>query len=341
MFNPRIHHRRSIRLKGYDYRSAGAYFVTICAQNHKCLFGTIINGVMQLNEAGEMICRWYNELSHKFPDIECDEFQCMPNHIHFIVVNTGHPHTNPVRADLRVCPNACAAANVPPNIGTDANDHPNVCADPHVQPTTIPDPSTRITPPNPHNTQNSFIHNDFQNIKTENKTDGFSVCPGNDKNKQETENATERCAGGGVDGRDVGVWRGVGQTQRSAPTAAPAGTTAGTTAGYTDGNNAIFGEHVGSPLSQVIQWFKTMTTNEYIRGVKQFGWARFDKRLLQRDYWEHIVRNEPELNRIRHYIANNPAKWESDKFHDRNGSSKRNDTVREPMAEYENEVWMV
>jgi hypothetical protein len=50
-----------------------------------------------------MVCRWYQELEKKFPNIECDAFVCMPNHVHFIVVNAG---TN-VEADLRVCPDPC------------------------------------------------------------------------------------------------------------------------------------------------------------------------------------------------------------------------------------------
>ncbi len=73
------------------------------------------------------------------------------------------------------------------------------------------------------------------------------------------------------------------------------------------------GEHTGSPLHQVIQWFKTMTTNEYIRGVKQYGWTPFPGRLWQRNYYEHIVRNEYEMSRIREYIRNNPAQWATDK----------------------------
>lgn len=73
------------------------------------------------------------------------------------------------------------------------------------------------------------------------------------------------------------------------------------------------GEHTGSPLHRVIQWFKTMTTNEYIRGVKQSGWVPFPGRLWQRNYYEHIVRNENEMSRIREYIKNNPARWATDK----------------------------
>ena len=73
------------------------------------------------------------------------------------------------------------------------------------------------------------------------------------------------------------------------------------------------GEHIGSPLHRVIQWFKTMTTNEYIRGVRQHGWEPFPGKLWQRNYCEHIVRNEKELTRIREYIRNNPAQWETDR----------------------------
>ncbi|KFI20472.1 hypothetical protein IB75_02855, partial [Nitrosococcus oceani C-27] len=96
-YNPEIHHRRSIRLQGYDYDQAGAYFVTVCTQNRACLFGNIVAGEMQLNDAGLTILRWYAELPNKFPAIACDEFICMPNHVHFIVVNA-------VGADLCVRP---------------------------------------------------------------------------------------------------------------------------------------------------------------------------------------------------------------------------------------------
>ena len=52
-YNPTIHHRRSIRLKDYDYSQSGMYFVTICCQNHICRFGKIENGKMILNDAGQ------------------------------------------------------------------------------------------------------------------------------------------------------------------------------------------------------------------------------------------------------------------------------------------------
>ena len=74
------------------------------------------------------------------------------------------------------------------------------------------------------------------------------------------------------------------------------------------------GEHVGSPLRTVIQWFKTMTTNEYIRGVKTLGWEPFNGKLWERNYWERIIRDEKSFENIMKYIINNPKNWNSDKL---------------------------
>jgi len=67
-------------------------------------------------------------------------------------------------------------------------------------------------------------------------------------------------------------------------------------------------------LFDMVGWFKTMTTNEYIRGVKTKKWRRFNKRLWQLRYWDWIVRNNDDYVRITKYIKNNPAKWDMDKF---------------------------
>ena len=67
------------------------------------------------------------------------------------------------------------------------------------------------------------------------------------------------------------------------------------------------------PLGEIVQWFKTMTTNEFIRGVKESGWPRFDRKLWQRDYFEHVIRDEKALNNIRRYIRANPLMWPHDR----------------------------
>ena len=185
-YNPDVHHRRSIRLKGYDYSQSGLYFVTICVKKRICLFGEIDNAKMILNDAGTMIKKWYYEIENKFLDIKCFEMIIMPNHFHCIIKNVG--------ADLCVCPDKSL-------------------------------PDLRIL-----------------------------------------------------------------------------------------GDQRILGEHTGSPLHRVVQWFKTMTTNEYIRGVKNNNWQRFDGKLWQLNYWEQIIRNEKSYQTISEYVANNPDKWNEDKL---------------------------
>ena len=86
-YNPQIHNRRSIRLKGYDYSRQGLYYITICVQNRLCLFGEIVNGEMILNDAGQMVEQWYFELENKYPDKKCHDLIVMPNHIHCIIEN--------------------------------------------------------------------------------------------------------------------------------------------------------------------------------------------------------------------------------------------------------------
>ncbi|MGE0021551.1 MAG: transposase [Draconibacterium sp.] len=75
-------------------------------------------------------------------------------------------------------------------------------------------------------------------------------------------------------------------------------------------DNKIYNATIGD----MMDWFKTMTTNEYIRGVKNHGWQRFNGKLWQRNYWEHIIRDEDELARIANYIITNPDNWDKDRL---------------------------
>jgi putative transposase len=182
-YNPDIHHRRSIRLKGYDYSRAGLYYITVCTQNRECLFGRIADGKMTLNDAGRMVDEWYHELENKYCGIECHEYIVMPNHIHFIIQTPSKP---------------TAPTNVIPII-----------------------------------------------------TD-------------------ER--------------------------------------GQTDETKRV-------EIGDIVQWLKTMTTNEYIFNVKQNGWTPFPGKLWQRNYYEHIIRDENEYRNIAGYILNNPLNWLKDEYH--------------------------
>ncbi len=184
-YNPKIHNRRSIRLKGYDYSQPGFYFITICVQKRKKLFGKIVEGKMILNDPGQMIEKWYFELENKFPEIKCQAMVVMPDHFHCIIQIVA--------------------------VGTE----------------------------------------------------DFAV---------------------GVEDFAVGA------DLRVRPL------------------KFDLSELAGSQLWQAVQWFKTMTTNEYIRGVKTMNWQPFDKKLWQRNYYEHIIRNPKSYKNISKYIIDNPQK---------------------------------
>ena len=78
--------RRSIRLCGYDYAQAGAYFITFCAQNRLCLFGDIVNAEMQYNDFGIVVADSWEWLASQYSHVELDEWVIMPNHMHGVIV---------------------------------------------------------------------------------------------------------------------------------------------------------------------------------------------------------------------------------------------------------------
>ena len=92
-------HRRSIRLKGYDYSQAGAYFVTVCAYGKACIFGEIENDLMRLNEYGEIVASEWMRSAEVRLEIECGEFVVMPNHFHGIVHIVGAYGNTPISCD--------------------------------------------------------------------------------------------------------------------------------------------------------------------------------------------------------------------------------------------------
>lgn len=84
-YNPHIHHRKSIRLKGHDYGQAGLYFITICCQNRICRFGHVENGEMVLNEYGRIANDEWVKTPEIHPNVKLHDFVIMPNHIHGII----------------------------------------------------------------------------------------------------------------------------------------------------------------------------------------------------------------------------------------------------------------
>jgi REP element-mobilizing transposase RayT len=85
------HHRRSVRLQGYDYTQNGAYFVTICAYERACVFGQMVDDVMAINAWGQIVQSCWDEIPAHYPMVELDAFVVMPNHMHgvIVIVNDG------------------------------------------------------------------------------------------------------------------------------------------------------------------------------------------------------------------------------------------------------------
>ena len=95
-YNPLLHYRRSIRLKGYDYAEAGEYFLTFCTQGRACLFGSIENELVKLSDFGEIVKEEWQRTALLRPDVALDEFIIMPNHFHGIMgLCRGTSHASP------------------------------------------------------------------------------------------------------------------------------------------------------------------------------------------------------------------------------------------------------
>jgi putative transposase len=202
------HHRRSIRLKGYDCTQAGLYFITICTQNRLCLFGKIENGEMVLNDAGMMVKTVWYEIPVYYCKFNIYEFSVMPNHIHGII----QIKSNHVGAGPRACPDLGAC-------------HANECQ------------------------------------QTNGESQETIECPQKPK----------------------------GQPQGVAPTMS---------------------------LSDIVHRYKILTTKRYADGVNHNDWPRFNKKLWQRNYYEHIIRNHESYLKITEYIQTNPLKWREDRYYE-------------------------
>ncbi len=86
VYNPEKHHRRSIRLKGYDYAQPGAYFITICVRERECTLGDVADGKMVLSGFGQIAAKSWQWLAEQYPYVTLDAWVVMPNHLHGIIV---------------------------------------------------------------------------------------------------------------------------------------------------------------------------------------------------------------------------------------------------------------
>ena len=244
-YNPQIHHRRSIRLNGYDYSQAGLYFVTICCEKRLCRFGEIVgagftpalDGIGQpqigqpqgfaptdaqmiLNEFGTVSYNEWSKLPERFPNFVLDVFQIMPNHMHgIIMLNDG-------------------------------------------------DAGAGFTP-----AQNDAV---AQNDTTD-KTVEAGFTP---------------------------VLDGIGQPQIGQAQGLPL-------PNADDDNRAT--ARIAPKIGDIVGAYKSLVANTCLEIYKTKNETM--GKLWQRNYYEHIIRNEQSYQTISDYIINNPAKWKDDKFY--------------------------
>ena len=216
--------RRAMRLRGYDYSQPGAYFVTTCVQHRKCLFGTIIDGKMRLNETGQVVVECWNRIPQHFPSVELRESVIMPNHMHGIIAW---------------------------------------------------DITETRTPHSPKDTNNRRGEVPSPN-KTKPTRRGEVPSPALDKEYRR------------------------GEVPSPHPPKAP---------------NTRRGEVPSPALGKIVAYFKYQSTKHINQRHNRPG-----TRIWQRDYYDHIIRDDEDLQRLRQYIQNNPMKWELDQLHPDNPS---------------------
>ena len=258
-FNPQIHHRRSIRLKGYNYSQAGMYFITICCQDRICRFGDIVGasladaqnvnninvnninvnninekvqpqgfapkeGKMILNEYGKIAFNEWIKLTNRFLNCELDVFQIMPNHLHGILI----------------------LKNVAATLALAQND----------------------------DIKNNFQLNDFiERVNYDNKSEAdHKIRDGSNKNIKEGTNNKE----------------GANDIIRAGASPAPT-------------------------ISDIVGAYKSLVSNACLEIFKSNN--EIMGKLWQRNYYEHLIRDEQSYQTISNYIICNPMKWKEDKFY--------------------------
>jgi putative transposase len=329
-YNPMKHNRRSIRMKGYDYSKAGLYFITFRVQNGEMLFGAIENGQMILNNAGKMILAEWGKLPQRFNNIELHEFVVMPNHFHGIVeiiTPVGAPlvgaqisgvHDDGNNDTARAGDGATANVRAPlvgaqiSGAHDDGNNDTARVGDGTTANVGAPLVGAQISGAHDDGNNDTARAGDGATANVRAPLVGAQISGAHDDGNNDTARVGDGAAanvgaplvgaqisGAHDDGNNDTAHAGDGTTAnerastRGAPTEGPMRVTVG--------------EMMGA--------FKSITTLEYINGANNLGWEPFAGKLWQRNFYEHIIRNEISYYKISDYIVNNPARWKDDKFY--------------------------
>lgn len=257
-YNPKIHHRRSIRLKGYDYGLEGMYFITICCQNRIHRFGQIENGIMKLNKFGQIAYDEWINTSQIRPNVALHEFVIMPNHIHGIIEIIRPGTSQPRNPDAQ-----CRGELHSPDL------HPPELHSPDlISPESH---SPELHHPESHSPESYPPESHSPESHSPDLISPESHSP---------ELHSPDLISPELHSPELISSRGVCKTPPRSPS---------------------------QTIGAIVRGYKSAVT-------KQLGLIRFSEKLWQRNYYEHIIRNENAYQRIAQYILSNPEKWKEDTF---------------------------
>ena len=285
-YNPLIHHRRSIRLKGYDYSQAGLYFITLCCHNKESLFGKIINGEMELSDAGKIAGNeWVNTLKLR-SNVELDEFVIMPNHMHGIIIINDNG-----RAVLHTADDTAPNDNVDPN---------------EIM------PSNEIMGNSSSNKSGDIVGDDGRAV--------FHTADDTAPNDNTTQN--EIMPSNEIMGNLSTIKSGYANTKGiyKKPLQSPSQTVGAIIRGYKSSvtkqiNILPFNSNDEYNKMGVLNNPSKGVINSSSQGVFNTPQLASNKIIWQANYYETIIRNNIAYQNISDYIKNNPSKWDGDKFY--------------------------
>ena len=312
---PSLPQRRAMRLRGYDYSQPGAYFVSICAQHRKCLFGTIIDGQMRLNEIGEIVVECWSRIPQHFPSVELGEYVIMPNHIHGIIALNivGARSPRPIGEEQSISPTV--GARSPRPIGEEQSISPTVgtrSPRPIGEEQSI-SPTVGTRSPRPIGEEQSISPTvGTRSPRPIGEEQSISPTVGTRSPRPIGE---EQSISPTVGTRSP---RPIGEEQSISPTV---GTRSPRPIGEEQSISPTVGTRSPRPsdnspsLGKIVAYFKYQSTKHINQHHNMPG-----TRIWQRNYYDHVIRDDTDLQRIRRYIQDNPMKWALDQLHPDNPS---------------------
>jgi len=284
------HHRRSIRLKGYDYAQAGLYFITICVQDRVPLFGEIIDGKMALNTFGHIAWEEWLATEKIRDNIALHEFIIMPDHIHGIIEIKFQKKDSQSENGKFKSPSQTIGAVIRGFKIATIKKIKDIILNPDCWGELQFAPSEELQiDPKIFNLNKNL--EDLSSLPKAEKSKSFSDSGDSDSLPDSGDSDSPPDSGDSDSPPDSG-------DSDSLPDSG-------------DSDSPPDSGDSDSPPDSGDSQFDSGTGELQFAPTKKIIQLNF--KIWQRNYYEHIIRNEPSYLRISEYIKNNPAKWTKNK----------------------------